>query len=159
DVTLVLTHDCNLGCGYCYAGRKFRRAMPRETGFAAVDLAFAQPGAPKKAHVAYFGGEPLLAWDTLVACASHARERAAAAGISLTQSVTTNGVLLTRERVRALAELDVYVGLSIDGNQRAHEANRPTMSGASSWDAVSGALDLLVDEGRPFETISVMTPA
>jgi uncharacterized protein len=42
DVTLVLTHDCNLGCGYCYAGRKFKKAMPLETAFAAIRLALAE---------------------------------------------------------------------------------------------------------------------
>jgi uncharacterized protein len=110
-------------------------------------------------QLAYFGGEPLLEWEALVACAVYARDAAAEAEIALTQCVTTNGTRLTKDRARALGDLDVYVGLSIDGNQRAHEANRPTMGGGSSYGEVSSALDRLVDEGRAFETISVMTPA
>ena len=27
DVSLVLTHDCNLGCGYCYTGAKFPMSL------------------------------------------------------------------------------------------------------------------------------------
>jgi uncharacterized protein len=65
---------------------------------------------------------------------------------------------LTKERVERLADLDVYVGFSIDGNQRAHEANRPSMNGQSSWAAVSKGLDVVISRGRPFETISVITP-
>ena len=31
DISLVLTHDCNLGCTYCFAGKKDRRRMSEET--------------------------------------------------------------------------------------------------------------------------------
>ena len=162
DLTLVLTHDCNLGCSYCYAGRKFRKVMTREIADAALDIAFADARSDedggKRLQIAYFGGEPTLEWDMLVTYATKARNRAAAAGVELVQSVTTNGTLLTKERVALLGELGMYVALSIDGNRLAHEANRPNMNGSSSWEAVSRALDMLVDAGRPFETISVVTP-
>ncbi len=157
DVTLVLTHDCNLGCGYCYAGRKFKKVMPRETAKAGLELAFSD--APKKVQISYFGGEPTLEWDLLVTTARDARALAEARGVTLLQSVTTNGTLLTAPRVKELAELDVYVALSIDGNRVAHDANRPRMGGGSSYDDVSRGLDLLLAEGKPFETISVLTPA
>ena len=155
DVTLVLTHDCNLGCGYCYAGRKFRKSMPREVMVNALDLAFSD-GDTGKIQVSFFGGEPTLEWDLLIEAAEHARRLAK--GRALVQCVTTNGTLLTKERVARLAALDVYVGLSIDGNQRAHEANRPSMNGQSTWAAVSKGLDMMVEAGKPFETISVITP-
>jgi uncharacterized protein len=158
DVTLVLTHDCNLGCGYCYAGRKFRKAMPEAIADASLDLAFRGMTSGGSLQISFFGGEPTLEWDLLVRSARDARARAAALGVTLKLSVTTNGTLLTAERVRTLAELDVYVALSIDGNQAAHEVNRPTMNGSSSWEGASRALDLLVAEGKAFETISVITP-
>lgn len=156
DVTLVLTHDCNLGCGYCYAGRKFRKSMPRDVMVKALDLAFSD-GDTGKIQVSFFGGEPTLEWGLLVAAAEHARSLAGAR--HLVQCVTTNGTLLTAERVDRLAKLDIYVGFSIDGNQRAHEANRPSMNGQSTWASVSKGLDLMIDAGRAFETISVVTPA
>lgn len=150
-LTLVLTHDCNLGCRYCYTGRKFRRAMAPSVVAKALDLARA--AGPTK--LAYFGGEPLLEWDLLEDTA----RQVSAHGLALEQSVTTNGTLLDRGKALRLGELGVYVALSIDGTRAAHEANRPTMGGRSSWDAVSAALDLLVAAGRAFETISVVTPA
>ena len=155
DVTLVLTHDCNLGCGYCYAGRKFRKSMPRDVMRKALDLAFSD-GDTGKIQVSFFGGEPTLEWDLLIEAAAYARTLAG--GRTLVQCVTTNGTLLTKERVERLAELDVYIGFSIDGNQRAHEANRPSMNGKSTWATVSKGLDVVVSAGRPFETISVVTP-
>ncbi|HEY4116376.1 MAG TPA: radical SAM protein [Byssovorax sp.] len=157
DVTFVLTHDCNLGCGYCYAGRKFARAMSSEVAARALDLAFA--GSPSRVALSYFGGEPLLAWPRLVELARAGRARAYADGVHLAQTVTTNGTLLDDARVAALADLDVYVALSIDGTRAAHDVNRPTMGGGSSYDAVSRALDRLTAARRAFEVIAVVTPA
>lgn len=162
DVSLVLTHDCNLGCGYCYTGAKFRKRMARETAFKGLDMAFAKNRlgeAPTEIQLSYFGGEPLLEFELLLEVARAARERAQAASVKLVQTVTTNGTLLDAEKVRALYELDLYVALSIDGVREAHDRNRPTMGGASSFDAVERGLKALVDAGRSFETITVVTPA
>ncbi len=156
DVTLVLTHDCNLGCGYCYAGAKFNKRMPAEIAAEALELAFSKGAA--KVQISFFGGEPLIAWPMLVDVANEARERAAAQGAELKMSVTTNGTLLDRERAKILDDLGVYVGLSIDGIAEAHDSNRPKMGGGSSFDDVKRGLDVLLARGTPFETISVVTP-
>ena len=157
DVTLVLTHDCNLGCGYCYAGAKFNRAMSWEVAEKCLDLAFSDDAA--ELNLSFFGGEPLLKWTRLVTVAREARRRARAAGKRLVMSVTTNGTLLTDDRAALLDDLGVYVGLSIDGVRPAHEAGRPRMGGGSSFDDVARGLDVLLRRGTPFETISVVTPA
>lgn len=157
DVSLVLTHDCNLGCSYCYTGAKFRKRMSRETASKGLDLAFdAHDG---EIQLSYFGGEPTLELDLLLDVAREARSRAAKAGRKLVQTVTTNGTLLDAAKIEALYAEDIYLALSIDGVREAHDANRPRMGGGSSFDAVERALHLLVAAGRPFETISVVTPA
>jgi uncharacterized protein len=159
DVTLVLTHDCNLGCSYCYAGKKFRKAMTDEVGRAGIDLAIATTAEDGALDLSFFGGEPLLAWEALVSFSRYATARAAEKGLRLRQSVTTNGTLLDRARVDALAELGVYVALSLDGTKDANDLQRPLMSGKSSYDDTLRALELLVEAGRPFQVISVVTPA
>lgn len=159
DASLVLTHDCNLGCSYCYTGRKFRKVMSDEVAERGLALAFSNVEPGGQVQLSYFGGEPLLEWEKLSKYARRAQEIARERGVTLRQSVTTNGTLLTKERVRELGELDFYVGLSIDGNREAHEANRPTMNGKSSFDDVVRGLDLLLEAGRSFETISVVTPS
>lgn len=157
DVSLVLTHDCNLGCGYCYTGAKFRKRMSRETAEKGLDLAFGD-GA-EEVQLSYFGGEPTLELDLLLELARSARERARKTGKRVVQTVTTNGTLLDEAKLAALYAEDIYLALSIDGVRPAHDANRPRMGGGSSFDAVEQALRLLVAAGRPFETISVITPA
>ncbi len=157
DVSLVLTHDCNLGCRYCYAGAKARRVMSAEVASRALDLAFSD--GRKEVQLSFFGGEPTLEWERLVRATDEATRRAQAAGRDLVLTVTTNGTLLDDERVRFLVERGFFVGLSIDGVRAAHDATRPTRGGQPSFDAVSRGLDLLLAHGAWFETISVVDPA
>lgn len=160
DVSFVLTHDCNLGCGYCYTGAKFRKRMPRAIADKGLDLAFAGARAGEtEIELSYFGGEPTLELDLLLDVAAEARARADRAGVKLVQTVTTNGTLLDAEKIAALYALDIYLALSIDGVRAAHDVNRPQMGGGSSFDGVERCLRLLVEAGRSFETISVVTPA
>jgi len=157
DVSLVLTHDCNLGCGYCYTGAKFRKRMSRATAEKALDLAFGDHA--EEVQLSYFGGEPTLELDMLLEVAHEARARSERTGKRLVQTVTTNGTLLDRAKIDALYAEEIYLALSIDGVRAAHDVNRPQMGGGSSFDAVERALHALVAAGRPFETISVITPA
>ena len=63
DVTLCLTHDCNLDCSYCYAGHKHKKVMTWETAERA--LAFSFDHAAQEVQLGFFGGEPLLEWALL----------------------------------------------------------------------------------------------
>jgi uncharacterized protein len=130
--------------------------MSPETAKKALDLAFADDA--EEVQISFFGGEPLLCWDALVAHAEDARARATQLGKKLKMSVTTNGTLLTEDRARALDALGVYIGLSIDGIREAHDLGRPKMGGGSSFDEVYRGLEVLIRRGTPFETISVVTP-
>jgi len=148
-LTLNLTHACNMACTYCYAGEKTDASLGPETGRAAIDLAL---GALARRNVrslliAFFGGEPLLAWGRLVELAGYAATAALRAGVAVRFQVTTNGTLLTSERLDALARLDAEVAISVDGVPAAHDAARPMAggraSGARVWEALELALALL----------------
>lgn len=159
DVALVLTRDCNLGCGYCYAGDKVKARMPDDVAERALDLALdAAHARGEPLEIQLFGGEPLLEWNAVVRVATRARERAAERGIRIALQLTTNGTLLDADRVRALAALGVHVALSLDGTERAQNASRPTRGGGPSYAAASAALDHLLASGRPFDVITVVSP-
>ncbi|MBW2458416.1 MAG: radical SAM protein, partial [Deltaproteobacteria bacterium] len=97
NVTLFLTHQCNLRCDYCYNGEPSDRVMSDEVVRQGVKLAFSSPAADpdEPVLIRFFGGEPLLQLDLLKTAVAHARTLAAsqAAG-ELCFSVTTNGTLL-----------------------------------------------------------------
>lgn len=157
QVALVLTHACNLACRYCYTGEKKRVRMGREVAERAVDAAFDR--ATDRLQLTFFGGEPLLEAEHLVAIAESARERAARERIELALQMTTNGTRLDSPMLERLNALDVRIALSIDGNRAAHEAGRPFAGGASSYDAVDAAFSRLVATGRHFDVIAVVDPA
>jgi sulfatase maturation enzyme AslB (radical SAM superfamily) len=103
-LVLVLTHQCDLACDDCYAGEKTARAMPLSVGRTAIARALqaVEPGGSLR--LGLFGGEPSLAWDTAGRpLAREARERAAAAEVALSVSLTTNGTHLDARRLDELA--------------------------------------------------------
>ncbi len=156
ELTLVLTHACNLGCGYCYAGAKDARAMPETVARRALEWAMSHCGG--ELLLGYFGGEPLLRWDLLTRYHALATELAAASGVRLQHTVTTNGTLLTAERMDWLVAHNCIVGVSIDGTRTAHDRLRPRAGGGSSYDAALAGLRIARSRRPLIQTISVVHP-
>ena len=109
-----LTGNCNLSCRHCYAAAGGGEEMDH-----AEAMAFLRHAAELKPHVVLFsGGEPL----------AHPRffdylDEAAKLGLRV--SLSTNGTLIDRHTAQRLAQGPVgYVGISIDGPQKTHDAFR-----------------------------------
>ena len=156
DVSLVLTHRCNLDCGYCYAGEHHRAAMAAEMVDRSVDLMFADDG--DTVQLSFFGGEPFLAFETMKQAVERARSRADASGKRLLIQCTTNGSVVRDEHVAFVAASGMRCTVSIDGVREAHDLNRPCGGGASSFDQVLGGLHRLVHGGCDPDAMMVITP-
>jgi uncharacterized protein len=157
DVTLVLTHRCNLACHYCYAGAHLKKDMDDQTMARALDLLFSD-GAPH-AQLGFFGGEPLVAWDLLVRAVTGAKARATRRARTLLIQCTTNGTLIGEEQALFAAAHGMRVTVSIDGVREAHDLNRPQAGGGSSFDAAVRGLRALVAHGLSPRVLMVVTPA
>jgi uncharacterized protein len=93
-------------------------------------------------EVHLFGGEPLLARETVDFIVHKTRSAAAKNDLSPHLEVTTNGVM-DQERARWLGEYFQTVVLSLDGPQKVHDRHRPLRNGSGSWArAVSTAYQL-----------------
>lgn len=156
DISLSLTHDCNLACTYCYAGSKRQRVMESSMARKALDFAFGF-SAPSR-QLGFFGGEPLLAWELLQDSTVYAELLAAQTGTQLKKTVTTNGTLLTEQRVDWLHEHGFYPALSLDGNRDMHDATRPLADGGSSFGTVRRGLHLLLARFPEAEVVVVPDP-
>lgn len=132
--TFHLTHDCNLRCTYCYTGEKFKKEMSHETASHAVDFCLQEAGSRyvDLLEVVFFGGEPLMKYDLLTDIAKMFYERRPE-NLHLSFKMSTNGTLLTPERIRELAHLQVFVSMSIDGGPKVIDAQRPQVNGKSPW--------------------------
>ncbi len=159
ELTLVLTHACNLGCPYCYMGQKFGRRMPRELGEKALTWGFDRLMPGEEMDLGYFGGEPLMAWDLLQHFHLRAQEMARARAVKLVGVVTTNATLLTEERMRWLHEHGIVVAVSLDGVKEAHDATRPFVNGTSSHEQTLRGLQIALKHAPLTEVICVIDPA
>jgi uncharacterized protein len=152
-VCLSVTHGCNLACRYCYVrkahscggdGDDTPAVMTREVLERAIGLL--EGSGPWR--VGFFGGEPMLAWDTVRAGVALARERAAREGARVRFSITTNGTLVNRDRARFLAEHGFSVILSLDGPRELHDRERGHGADRSgSYDLARAGLGLLAEAG------------
>ncbi|MBQ9726369.1 MAG: radical SAM protein [Kiritimatiellae bacterium] len=152
SITLSLTHDCNLRCSYCYAGRKSHRAMTRATMQRALEWAVGY----HKAHalgrnfvLGFFGGEPLLEWDLLREADALAERLCREAGLELRRTLTTNGTLLDEEKARWLTERHYTIGLSLDGPPERHDRFRRHADGSGSYAEAVRAVRLLSPYREP----------
>ena len=143
---------CNLSCTYCYMYRSADQTWRRQPGqmSQATVVRTAERIAEHAAHhglrgveVVLHGGEPLLAGPDSLAFAAATMRSSMPAGTTVRLSVQTNGTLLDRTMLDALARHDVRVGVSLDGGPTAHDARRPRSSGHGSHGDVSRGLALL----------------
>lgn len=167
DLTLCLTHDCNLRCGYCYAGRKHRKTMEWEVAKAAIDFSLKESlsevelgltEAPSMV-LGFFGGEPLLEWELLKRCHAYVHEQADRLGVRVRHTVTTNMTLLDAEKCSWLLENGYYLGLSLDGNEAMHDTWRKYAGGRGSHADCIKALPLLEGHESRAEIVCVVDPA
>lgn len=156
DVTLVLTHRCNLDCNYCYAGEHHRTDIDDQVLYDGVELLFADKA--RTVQLSFFGGEPLLAFDAMRRAVERAQLRAADEDRTLAVQCTTNGSAIRDEHVAFFARSGARVTVSIDGVAEAHDLNRPRAGGGSSFAQVHAGLRRLVDAGLEPDAMMVITP-
>jgi uncharacterized protein len=87
------------------------------------------------------GGEPLLAGADLIRYAVTTLRAALPASACADVSIQTNGVLLGAAYLKLFDELDVHVGVSLDGDADAHDRHRRRANGDGSHAAVVKGLE------------------
>jgi len=153
-VSLAVAQQCNLGCTYCYAQQgTFGGAagnMPADVAKTAIDqlIQAAEPG--ETVTLALMGGEPLVNRTTLHAATRYAAGEAAARGIGIGFSMTTNATLLRDDDIALFDEFGFTLTISLDGLDETHDRLRPYRSGHDSFATVAKNVSALlaVDQRR-----------
>ncbi len=134
---LHVAHDCDMRCGYCFAGTGgfggARALMPAEVGIAALDLLFEASGHVGRLEVDFFGGEPLMNMPAVRRIVSHGQELERRTGKTLKFTLTTNALGLTDEVGAFLNDNDIAVVLSLDGRAWVHDAVRRGDDGSPTF--------------------------
>jgi uncharacterized protein len=148
-VRVELTLQCNAACSYCVV---FENDVPRIGQRMDIETAESITrffnDKVKGGTLMLLGGEPLTAWDIT----KHLFESCDASE----RTMFTNATLMTEERAKTLADLDVLVLVSLDGMER-HNVNRIYRGGKPIFaDTVEG-LRTLQDAGAKVAISTVVT--
>ncbi|MEG1240375.1 MAG: thioether cross-link-forming SCIFF peptide maturase [Oscillospiraceae bacterium] len=147
---LHVSHDCNLRCRYCFAstgdfGTGHRLTMDFETAKRAIDFVIEKSGSRRNIEVDFFGGEPLMAMDTVKKTVAYARSIEEEHGKCFRFTITTNGVLLDDENIAYINKEMSNAVLSLDGRPAVNDYMRKTINGKGSYDTIVPKFKKLVD--------------
>ncbi|MFA9382041.1 MAG: 4Fe-4S cluster-binding domain-containing protein, partial [Acetanaerobacterium sp.] len=137
---LHIAHDCNLRCSYCFASTgdfgKGRKLMPAEIGKQAIDFLIAHSGNRHNLEVDLFGGEPLMNFDVVMQIVDYARSREKECDKLFRFTATTNGMLLSDDKIDYLNREMNNIVLSIDGRKDVNDRMRKRVDGSGSYDTI-----------------------
>ena len=109
----------------------------------------ARSGARHNIEVDFFGGEPLMAWDTVTKTIDYARSLEQTHNKKFRFTITTNGLLLDDDKIDYInANMDNVV-LSLDGRPEVNDAMRKTVAGTGSYDIIVPKFKKLVEKRDP----------
>lgn len=123
----ILTTNCNLDCSYCYMRvnknkrfetlnlEDFKQALDFLPEIQEVINWVNVPGI----GIHYFGGEPLIKYDSIIKCSYYARKKLG----DIECAFPTNGTLLTKEKVNELDASHILYSISYDGPYNSQRVN------------------------------------
>ena len=137
---LHIAHDCNLRCRYCFASTgdfgTGRSLMPQEVARRAIDFLIEKSGSRRNLEVDFFGGEPLLNFDTVKETVFYALERGKETGKNFRFTLTTNAVLLNEEHMKFINDYMGNVVMSLDGRPETNDRMRFRADGRGTYDVI-----------------------
>lgn len=141
SINLQVTQNCNLRCDYCpYTGNYYtnrthcNKKMSLELALKGIDFLFEHSRDVSNINISFYGGEPLLEFETLKRCILYARKKFREQSLSF--SITTNGTLLNDEIMDFFVEHNILLTISLDGPKEIHDRFRVFANGKGSFDIV-----------------------
>ena len=155
---------CNLDCKYCYflskemmyPGSRFRMADELLETFVKQYIESQQV---PEVTFAWQGGEPTLMGLDFFKRVIHYQQKQAKPGITIHNTLQTNGTLLDDAWCHFFKEHNFLIGISIDGPQELHDAYRVNKGGAGSFTQVMRGWRLLVEHGVEFNVLCTVHAA
>ncbi|MBP2115447.1 radical SAM/SPASM domain-containing protein [Paenibacillus silagei] len=153
-LTLIVTHNCNLNCNYCYAmGGDYGLPvgqMSKEEAIKIVEHFWNAFNGIKE--IFFFGGEPLLAIDTIESLCIHLKNKVKERKIKELPLFTliSNGTRVNQRFALIAKKYCFDITISIDGPKEIHNTNRKLKSGNGSFDKAIKGISILKKHNIPF---------
>ena len=149
SMCINIAHDCNLRCEYCFAAKGDfgcgRVLMSEETGKKAIDFLIKHSGKRRNLEVDFFGGEPLMNFEVVKKIVDYARSKEKEHNKNFRFTITTNGILLTDDKIEYINKEMSNVVLSLDGRKEVNDRLRIFTNGKGSYDMIVPKYKKLVE--------------
>lgn len=156
-----VSSDCNLMCNYCYYINT--NSGVRTDGLNNHNLLekyisdHIDATDDQLIFFSWHGGEPLLAGIDFYRKVIAIQNKYLPENKKIINGIQTNGTLLNEEWCRFLAEEQFTIGISIDGPEKIHDANRRSASGLPSFKRAVKGHELLQKHGINPEILCVVS--
>lgn len=155
---------CNLDCQYCYYLKKeklypdgsFRMS---EAVLEEFTRQYIEAQRAPEITFAWQGGEPALMGIAFFQSALRYQAKYRKPGMNIQNTFQTNGTLLDDDWGQFFHDHHFLVGISLDGPQAHHDVFRQDKGGASVYQRVLGAVDLLKKFKVDFNTLTCVHAA
>ena len=139
------TYRCNLSCWYCFQDHR-HVDMSDETveKIKKHIYSYLTQNDIKRFHLSWFGGEPLLKYDIVCELTEYAKNICDDLHIIMDSGITTNSLLLTKERIERLKLFNVnYFQITIDGTREEHNKVKVLPNKDTFTMALNNVVDIL----------------
>ncbi len=148
SMCLNIAHDCNLRCEYCFAAKgdfgRGRMLMPFAVGKKAIDFLIEKSEGRHNLEVDFFGGEPLMNFEVVKQIVNYARSIEKEHNKNFRFTITTNGILLTDDKIDFINREMSNCVLSLDGRKSVNDLLRVRTDGTGSYDSIVPKFQKLV---------------
>ncbi|SMF60024.1 cyclophane-forming radical SAM/SPASM peptide maturase GrrM/OscB [Pseudobacteriovorax antillogorgiicola] len=155
---LQATPFCNLDCTYCYLPDKgVKKKMSDDVIAKAVEQVLQLDIVGEELSIVWHAGEPLAAGINFYRKAHKIISDILPSGTKLRHCIQTNGTLIQDQWCELFKDINMSVGISIDGPPDLNDRFRIMKSGQGSTSRVEQAISCMKKNDYGFHTISVVT--
>jgi len=153
SLCLIITSKCNFACSYCFEKENSNPpaepdVMSFEVGQKALDLIIRLSSKRQNIEVDFFGGEPLLFFETVKQIVEYGRAIEPMYKKKFWFSLTTNASLVTEAVVDFLQKENISLILSIDGSEKNHNRYRTYRDGSGTFLETWKGIQKVIDSGH-----------
>lgn len=153
---VIATWSCNLNCTYCGVQKK-NLYISEDYLRKSIDLLLTSSHRELKLEL--FGGEPLmLPFELIKKTILYGEKKAGKIGKKIDFIITTNGILLDKEKIKFFKEHNTLLILSLDGLRKSQNINRPQVGNKDSYSLIVKNLPLIFKERLKCYCYTVITP-
>lgn len=150
DAVIILSQLCNLRCVYCYAEKAHSNSKLNGKTLSVLFKFLFETSSKKTLSFTFIGGgEPLLPWAGFTQSIELLKEISFQAGKDYKVTLSTNGTLLTSERIKYLLDNKISLSISFDILPWIQNTQRPlkTTLGKTSFDLVDKNIKESINQG------------